>query len=324
MIITYVLDNILAPDQSWGRFAAVSAKEFGELVCSLHPWILFPGPPPARAMRARGNVQKVLEKWISERSEKLDDTLQLGKRTAISRIVLVLLRDLQQIPTGDRGTKCNRPIKGYLDLLLLCLFFPIALKNIVRFKDQMFWWPVSISRVLKYDWGCPSFWVQLMKMEANYLHRKLSTMSSPWFLLALTLGPGPGCAAGPVWWSGADLLTNWDTKHPVLAIITCQQKPMISATCVVNPYDIQHRILIFGPGPGCFSGWRGGPKKMEQSQPKSDGVIHFGCSIHTQIATFQIDEFLEFIVSSLYPFIRIIYAQNDDNYFHSRWCTIVS
>lgn len=39
------------------------------------PLNFIPWSAAARAMRARGNVQKVLEKWISEGSEKLDDTL---------------------------------------------------------------------------------------------------------------------------------------------------------------------------------------------------------------------------------------------------------
>lgn len=39
------------------------------------PLNFIPWSAAARAMRARGNVQKVLETWISERSEKLDDTL---------------------------------------------------------------------------------------------------------------------------------------------------------------------------------------------------------------------------------------------------------
>lgn len=318
-----MFDNILAPDQSWGRFAAVSAKEFGELVCSLHPWILFPGPPPhvpcAHGAMCRkfwrSGSQKGQKSWMIHCSwAKEQQSLGLS---------LFCWGTYNKFQPGIED-EVQQTHQGVLGPFVAVFVFPNSFEKHSEVQRPDVWWPVSISRVLKYDWGCPSFWVQLMKMEANYLHRKLSTMSSPWFLLALTLGPGPGCAAGPVWWSGADLLTNWDTKHPVLAIITCQQKPMISATCVVNPYDIQHRILILVQVLVVFLAEGEVPKKMEQSQPKSDGVIHFGCSIHTQIATFQIDEFLEFIVSSLYPFIRIIYAQNDDNYFHSRWCTIVS
>ena len=47
------------------------------------PLNLIPWSAAARAMRARGNVQKVLETWISERSEKLDDTLHLGQKGSL-------------------------------------------------------------------------------------------------------------------------------------------------------------------------------------------------------------------------------------------------
>eukprot|EP00435_Cladocopium_sp_Y103_P054783 s197_g18.t1 len=91
------------------------------------PLNFIPWSAAARAMRARGNVAKVLEKWISERSEKLDDTLlsqllsatdedgsNLSSQEVIDNVFTLVFAGIEPRQTGPisgffQGMVCSWP-----------------------------------------------------------------------------------------------------------------------------------------------------------------------------------------------------------------------